>query len=90
MESTQTHPLLTAVIGTPEAGASGIFAILDVLSSVGRDWQLLHGQAVSSPRFLPKLVTLDGKPFRGPNGIVMSRRPRLRTLCSRPSSLFRS
>ena len=71
MESINTHPLLTAVIGTPEAGASGIFAILDVLSSVGRDWQLLHGQAVSSPRFLPKLVTLDGKPFRGPNGIVI-------------------
>jgi transcriptional regulator GlxA family with amidase domain len=64
-------PLLTAVIGTPEAGASGIFAILDVLSSVGRDWQILHGEAASDPFFLPRLLTLEGKPFTGPNGLVI-------------------
>jgi transcriptional regulator GlxA family with amidase domain len=64
-------PLVTAVIGTPEAGASGIFTILDVLSSVGRDWQVLHGEAAGDPFFVPRLVTLDGKPFSGPNGLVI-------------------
>lgn len=64
-------PLVTAVIGTPDAGASGIFAILDVLSSPGRDWQLLHGETVREPFFLPRLLTQDGKPFSGPNGLVI-------------------
>jgi transcriptional regulator GlxA family with amidase domain len=64
-------PLLAAVIGTPEAGASGIFAILDVLSSTGRDWQILHGETASDPFFVPRLLTLDGKPFCGPNDLVI-------------------
>ena len=67
----ERKPLVTAVIGTPEAGASGIFAILDVLASAGRDWQLLHGEAVSAPFFVPRLVTLDGKPYRSPNGVAI-------------------
>ena len=31
---------------------------------------MLHGQPTRPPRFLPKLLTLDGLPFRGPNGIM--------------------
>ena len=31
---------------------------------------MLHGQPAEPPRFLPKLLTLDGMPFRGPNGIM--------------------
>ena len=70
MDAGENRPLLTAVIGTPEAGGAGTFAVLDMLSSVGRDWQMLHGQPAKPPRFLPKLLTLDGLPFRGPNGIM--------------------
>ena len=71
MKPKREAALVTVVIATPEAGASGTFAILDVLSSVGRDWEILHGEAVREPCFLPRLLSLDGKPYSAPNGIVI-------------------
>jgi len=46
-------------------------AILDVLNSVGRSWEVLHGEAIRSSCFLPLLLTMDGKAYRQPNGIVV-------------------
>lgn len=59
------------VVGTPEAGASGTMAILDVLSSVGRGWQRLHDSATIEPRFRARLLTLDGQPYRQANGTTI-------------------
>lgn len=64
--------LLVAVVATPETGALGTFAIIDVLGAVGRRWQVLHGDAARPPRFETRLVTLDGRPFRTPHGIVVT------------------
>jgi transcriptional regulator GlxA family with amidase domain len=61
--------LTTAVLATPEAGPSALFMIVDVLSSVGRDWQLLHDQPPRKPRFSTRIVSIDGKPLSGLNEV---------------------
>lgn len=70
-------PIQVVVIGTPEAGASGTMAILDVLSSVGRGWQRLHDVPPVEPRFRALLLTLDGQAYRAPNGIMITPHGRL-------------
>jgi transcriptional regulator GlxA family with amidase domain len=69
MKTRHEAQLVTVVVATPEAGASGTFAILDVLSSVGRAWEVLHGKEPRAPRFLPRLLSIDGEPYTAPNGI---------------------
>lgn len=58
----------TVVIGTAWAGSSTLFAILDVLASVGRDWEILHRAAPADPPFAARLSTLDGAPYWDING----------------------
>lgn len=65
-------PLVTVVVATADAGASGTFIILDVLAAVGRLWEALHGEALRPPVFLPKLLSLDGAPYRNPNGLLIT------------------
>jgi len=65
------RPLTAVVIATPHAGTSGTFAILEVLRSVGRSWELLHGDAPRAPRFRPCLLSLDGAPYATPSGILV-------------------
>lgn len=64
------RPLLTAILATPETGSAGSFIIMDLLSSVGQLWEMLHGE-VPRPRFLPRLLTIDGKPYRDYHGILI-------------------
>lgn len=70
--SRREGPLATVVLATPEAGASGTFIILDVLSSVGRLWEALHGEAFKPPVFAPRLLSVDGVPYRNPNGLLVT------------------
>ena len=62
-------PIRTVTIGSPSAGTATTFSILDVLASVGRDWEILHGV---SPRevivFEPSLRTMTGAPYWDING----------------------
>ncbi|HEY9038764.1 MAG TPA: helix-turn-helix domain-containing protein [Roseovarius sp.] len=58
----------TAVIGSRIAGTSVLFSILDVLASVGRDWEMLHGLPTAEPIFHVSLRTLDGAPYWDING----------------------
>lgn len=60
--------VVVAVTGLPGASSSATFGILDVLSSVGRDWEALHGLPRRAPPFMPRLVSPDGIPFRDANG----------------------
>lgn len=69
---TEIRPLLTAVVATPETGTAGTFIIMDLLASVGLLWETLHGEAPSLPRFLPKLVTIDGEPYRDLHGVTIT------------------
>lgn len=58
----------TVVLGSALAGTSTVYSILDVLSAVGRDWEMLHGVAPQSPFFNAVLLSLDGKPYQDANG----------------------
>lgn len=58
----------TTVIGSRYAGTSVLFSILDVLASVGRDWEMLHGLPSQAPIFGVSLRTADGAPYWDVNG----------------------
>ena len=58
----------TVVIGSRFAGTSVVFSILDVLASVGRDWEMLHGRPAAAPCFRSSLRTPDGAPYWDVNG----------------------
>jgi transcriptional regulator GlxA family with amidase domain len=58
----------TTVIGSNLAGTSVLFSILDILASVGRDWEILHGLPVQVPVFDVSLRTADGAPYWDVNG----------------------
>ncbi len=60
--------LKTSVIGSPLAGTSVLFSILDILASVGRDCEMLHGMPPQSPAFDVSLRTADGAPYQHVNG----------------------
>jgi len=57
-----------AVVGMPWASTSTSFGILDVLASVGRDWEMLHGGPERARVFAPLLLSTDGAPYDDPNG----------------------
>jgi transcriptional regulator GlxA family with amidase domain len=63
-----TAPLNTVVLTLPCTGTSTMFSILDVLSSVGRDWELLHAQAHRPKVFAARMLSRDGKPYDDVNG----------------------
>jgi transcriptional regulator GlxA family with amidase domain len=65
-----TQALTVTIIGSPYSSSSGMFVFMDVLTSVGRDWSLLTGEGIQSPRFVPTVKSLDGEPFTAPNGMV--------------------
>jgi len=68
---TEARPLLTAVVATPETGTAGTFIIMDLLGSVGQLWEMLHGAEPQPARFLPRLVTFDGEPYRDLHGVTI-------------------
>ena len=62
-------PITVALLAAPEVTAATLYGFFDVLSATRRDWQLLHGgDAVDSP-FRPLVVSRDGLPFTGANGV---------------------
>ena len=70
--STPHKPLLVTVVATPQTGTAGTFIIMDLLAAVGLLWETLHGEAPQLPRFLPRLVTVDGKPYRDFHGVLIT------------------
>lgn len=58
----------TAVVTLPCSGTSTAYCILDVLASVGRDWEMLHGAQPKRPVFEAELLSPDGKPYVDING----------------------
>lgn len=60
--------IAAVVLGLPAAGTSTAFTMLDVLASVGRDWEMLHGDPVRPPVFAASLLSVDGRPYTDPNG----------------------
>lgn len=71
-DSKGTSPIRAVVLGSPWAGTSTLFSIVDVLSSVGRDWEMIHGSQQRRRAFDARIVTLDGASYRDPNGRVVT------------------
>lgn len=72
MAADKRDPLLTAVIATPETGSAGTFTVMDILASVGWFWDALHGESRQQRLFLPRLLTVDGMPYRDLHGIEIT------------------
>ena len=68
----QVKQLLTAVVTTPETGTAGTFIVMDLLASVGTFWAMLHREEPVAQRFVPKLVTFDGEPYRDLHGVQIT------------------
>lgn len=69
MAAAPASPTVVALLAMPEVTAATLYGFYDALSSAGRDWQLLHGKPPGAPRFRPLVVSHDGQPFIGANGV---------------------
>jgi transcriptional regulator GlxA family with amidase domain len=66
-----SHPITVALLGTPEVSAATLYGFYDALASTRRDWRMLHGgEPVPSP-FKPLVVSAEGLPFEGANGVLI-------------------
>jgi transcriptional regulator GlxA family with amidase domain len=68
----EPKPLLTIVITTPVTGTAGTFIVMDLLSAVGTFWHTVHREEPQMARFLPRLVTMDGEPYRDLHGVQIT------------------
>lgn len=69
---TEKAAISIGIVATPEASATGVFSILDILSSVGRDWQMLQGQPPGQTRFAPRIVAEESGPLGLVNGVTVT------------------
>jgi len=67
--SLHDRPITVALLGTPAASAATIYGFYDALHSTRRDWQMLHGGPDTPSPFRPLVVSADGRPFEGGNGV---------------------
>ncbi len=69
MQKKEFKTIQAVVVGSPAAGAATMYSLLDVLSSVGRDWEYLHGlEPGETVAFAPSLRTATGAPYLDING----------------------
>ena len=61
--------IVVALLGAPDVTAATLYGFFDVLSAVRRDWQMLHGGGLVASPFRPFVVSRDGQPFAGANGV---------------------
>jgi transcriptional regulator GlxA family with amidase domain len=67
--SDRAPPITVALLGTPEASAATLYGFYDVLAGTRRDWHMLHGGPPTESPFRPLVVSADGRPFSGGNGV---------------------
>ncbi|SRR5690606_21567847 len=61
--------LRAALLAVPESTASTLYGMHDVLTSAGRDWDLLTKGTLGHSLVESRIVSVDGRAFRGPNGL---------------------
>ena len=61
--------ITVALLGTPAVGAATLYGFKDFLAGTRRDWQMLHGGPAAASPFRPLVVSHDGLPFEGGNGV---------------------
>lgn len=68
MPLAEPAPITVALLAVPESSAATVFGFYDALTSVRRDWTMLHGGAPEPSPFRPLLVSPDGQPLVTGNG----------------------
>jgi transcriptional regulator GlxA family with amidase domain len=63
------EPITVALLALPATTAATLYGFFDALASVRRDWRMLHGQPPADSPFRPLVVSEDGRPFDGANGV---------------------
>jgi transcriptional regulator GlxA family with amidase domain len=63
------EPITVALLALPDITAGTLYGFHDALSSVRRDWTLLHGGRPAESPFRPLLVSADGAAFTAANGV---------------------
>ncbi len=69
MAAASAKPTVVALLALPEVTAATLYGFYDALSSAGRDWPVLHGREPGAPPFRPLIVSHDGQPLIGANGV---------------------
>lgn len=64
-----SEPITVALLAMPETTAATLYGFHDALAGVRRDWGLLHGDPTAASPFRPLVVSEDGQPFDGANGV---------------------
>lgn len=72
MAPASTPPITVALLALPGVSAATLYGFHDALAGAGRDWQLLHGEAVGPPLFRSLVASPDGQPVVGANGVRLS------------------
>ncbi|WP_230970458.1 GlxA family transcriptional regulator [Nitrogeniibacter aestuarii] len=65
------HPIQVALIATPEATASTLYGMYDLLKAPGRDWALVTTGAPGDSLLAPMVVSADGQPVVAANGVTI-------------------
>lgn len=79
-------PVTVALLGCADVTAATLYGFYDALAATRRDWQMLHGgREVHSP-FRPLVVSRDGQPLCGANGVRITPDASLAD-CPRPDAV---
>lgn len=61
--------ITVALLATPAVSSATLYGFLDALASTRRDWQMLHGGPETPSPLRPLVVSTDGRPLAGGNGV---------------------
>jgi transcriptional regulator GlxA family with amidase domain len=78
-----SEPITVALLALPATTAATLYGFYDALASVRRDWGMLHGEPAAESPFRPLVVSEEGLPFDGANGVRITPQASFAT-CPRP------
>jgi transcriptional regulator GlxA family with amidase domain len=61
-----------AILATPETTPTALYALFEILVSVGRTWEQVTGERAEAPHLDPMIVTRDGLPIVGAHGVPIA------------------
>jgi transcriptional regulator GlxA family with amidase domain len=66
------RPIVVAMLAAPQVTAATLYGFHDAFAAVARDWGMLHGDPRAASPFRPCVVSRDGRPVAGANGVVIT------------------
>ena len=65
-------PIEIAIVVCPQAGASTIYGMYDLLAGAGRDWETVIEGTPTEGRLRPRILSRDGLPMVVANGVTVT------------------